>query len=84
MSRYTIPSFDPVFQIVIGWDRPMRTYFAQVLDTAKQPGDDGFARVWAGGTCDEIQTPEALRPLIAAYGDITDEMLSILRADRGS
>ena len=83
MSRYTIPAFDPNFQIVIGWDRPMRTFFAQVLDATKQPGDEGFARVWAGGTFDEIQSPEALRPLIAAYGDITDEMLAVLRADRG-
>ncbi len=62
----------------------MRTFFAQVLDTTKQPGDDGFARVWIGGTFDEIQSPEALRPLIAPYGDITDEMLAVLRADRES
>ena len=83
MSRYTIRSFNPNFQIVIGWDWPMRTYFAQVLDVTKQPGEEGFTRVWVGGTFDEIQSPEALRTPIAAYGDITNEMVATLRTDRG-
>lgn len=83
MSRYTIPSFEPHFQIVIGWDWPMRTFFAQVLDMTKQPGEEGFTRVWVGGTFDEIQSPEALRAPIAAYADITDDMVATLHADRG-
>ncbi len=83
MSRYTIPPFNPDFEIVIGWDRPLRSFFAQVMDTRLAPGDDGYMRLWIGGTFDEIQNPEELRGPISAYTDITDEMLAMLRADRG-
>jgi hypothetical protein len=48
MSRYTIPSFDPNYEIIVGWDWPMRTYFAQVKDTRQAEGDEGFMRVWIG------------------------------------
>ncbi|WP_234729388.1 hypothetical protein [Acidocella facilis] len=45
MSRYTIPSFNPRFEIVVGWDWPMRTYFAQVLDNENPEDDENYARV---------------------------------------
>jgi hypothetical protein len=83
MSRYIIPSFDPAFEIVIGWDWPLKSFFAQVLDTRLTPGDEGYARLWIGGTFDEIQNPEELQAPIASYADLTDEMLATLRADRG-
>ena len=83
MSRYTIRSFDPRFEIVVGWDWPMRTYFAQVLNNENPEDGGNYARVWIGTSFDEIQTPEEMRPLIAAYGNIPDDIIQALRDDRG-
>ena len=83
MSRYTIQSFDPRFEIVVGWDWPMRTYFAQVLDNKNPEDDENRPRVWIGTSFDEIQTPEELRAPIATYGNIPDDIIQALRDDRG-
>jgi hypothetical protein len=82
MSRYTTPSFDPNYEITVGWDWPMRTYFAQVKDIRQAEGDEGFMRVWIGTSFDEIQTPEDLSPPIANYGKLPEEITATLRADR--
>ena len=83
MSRYTIAPFDPRFEIVVGWDWPMRTYFAQVLDNENPEDDENYARVWIGTSFDEIQTPEELHAAIAAYGNMPDDIIQDLRDDRG-
>ena len=57
MSRYAIQPFESKFEIVVGWDWPMRTYFVQVLDTDAIEREDRF-RVWIGTSFDEIQAPE--------------------------
>ena len=31
MSRYNIPSQNPALTIIIGWDNPLQTFFAQAL-----------------------------------------------------
>ncbi len=82
MSRHTIPSFNQRYEIVVGWDWPLRTYFAQVRDN-EAIDDEHPIRVWVGGSFDEVQAPEELREPIAAYGALTDNVFAILRADRG-
>ncbi len=81
MSRHSIPAFDQRYNIVVGWDWPMRTYFAQVLDTDAIEREDRI-RVWIGISFDEIQAPEVLRQPIAAYGTLTDDIIVRLHADR--
>jgi hypothetical protein len=81
MSRHSIPAFDQRYSIVVGWDWPMRTYFAQVLDTDAIEREDRI-RVWIGASFDEIQAPEELRLPVAAYGTLTDDIIAHLHADR--
>ena len=81
MSRHSIPAFDQRYKIIVGWDLPMRTYFAQVQDIDAIEREDRI-RVWIGTSFDEIQAPDVLREPIAAYGTLTDDMLARLRADR--
>ncbi len=81
MSRHCIPAFTQQYNIVVGWDWPIRTYFAQVLYIDAIEREDHI-RVWIGTSFDEIQTPEELRQPIAAYGALTDDMIACLRADR--
>ena len=82
MSRYTITPFDPRFEIVVGWDWPMRTYFAQVLDIDTIEREDRI-RVWIGTSFDEIKTPEVLSAPLSAYGNISDDIIQALRDDSG-
>jgi hypothetical protein len=32
MSRYSIPAQNPALTVVVGWDNPLQTLFAQVFD----------------------------------------------------
>jgi hypothetical protein len=82
MSRHNIPAFDKRYEIVVGWDWPMRTYFAQVHDNETIDDENGVP-VWIGTSFDEILTPEELAEPLAAYGALTDHVIAILHADRG-
>ena len=79
MSRYTIGGNRPELSIVVGWDSPLKSYFAQVWDGGS-PGS-GELRLWAGAGPDRIPTPEALAELVAPYGDIPAEVLEQLEED---
>ena len=81
MSRHSIPAFDQRYEIIVGWDWGMGTFFAQVLNIDAIEREDRF-RVWIGTSFDEIQAPDVLRQPIAAYGTLTDDMIARLCADR--
>ncbi|WP_234729992.1 hypothetical protein [Acidocella facilis] len=82
MSRHNIPAFDKRYEIVVGWDWPMRTYFAQVHDN-EATEDENLVPIWIGTSFDEILTPEELVKPIAPYGALQDNVIAILHADRG-
>ena len=83
MTRYSVDPFSGRFEITIGWDRPLNTYFAQVHDLEVSDDDEGDpVVVWVGATHSEILTPEALQLHIASYGSIPDDIVQTLRADR--
>lgn len=83
MSRHDVESRDPRFQITVGWDNPLNTYFAQVEDTEAEDEDDPVV-VWVGTSHGEIQAPEALQGFVAKYGNIPEDILEDLRADRAA
>ena len=50
MSRYEFlpPRWPDHIALAIGWDRPLNTFFAQVMDYSKGEDDD-CVLVWVGG-----------------------------------
>ena len=50
MSRHTLSALKATHDVVVGWDRPMGTFFAQVADL-DAPGQDENLIVWIGATC---------------------------------
>ena len=46
MSRYTFTGNRSQLRIVVGWDRPLQTYFAQVWDGGEL--EAGNLLLWAG------------------------------------
>jgi len=79
MSRYTIEGNRPALSIVVGWDNPLKTYFAQVWDGGG-PGE-GNLRLWVGAGRDRVPTAEALAELVAPYGEIPAGVLAQLEED---
>jgi len=85
MSRHDLIPFSKQYDVTVGWDPPMETFFAQVEDLilARQGNDDAIL-VWVGTSFREILRPEDLAVHVARYATLTDEDLAILRADRAA
>ncbi len=81
MSRHEIPAKYQGLTVVVGWDNPMITYFAQVED--ESAGDDTDPIVlWLGASHREVLRPEDLALPLAPFADLTKAHLDQLRADR--
>ena len=49
MSRRDWISFSDRYEIIVGWDAPLRSYFAQVEDLVlARQGEDDTLVVWVG------------------------------------
>lgn len=83
MSRHEIPAKHPGFTVAVGWDNPLTTFFAQVVDESADDGDDPVV-LWLGGSNREVLRPEDLVAPLAPYADLTAAHLDQLRADRAA
>lgn len=81
MSRYTFEGNRPEFSIVVGWDNPLESYFAQVWDGGEL--EKGNLRLWAGAGPERVTTVATLAMLVAPYGQIPAEILAQLAEEYG-
>jgi hypothetical protein len=82
MSRYQIAAIDPKFEVTVGWDAPMTTFFAQVVDRALDEADDDNALVlWIGDRDMAVPTIDQLIVAIARYATIPADVIEQLQAD---
>ena len=84
MSRRTVSARQPGFAVVVGWDNPMATFFAQV--TRVQHDDDARDLVVCciGGLSGWVSRAEDLAPPLAPYADLTAADIEQLWADRAA
>jgi len=80
MSRYKFKGRDPRHTIVIGWDNPLETFFAQVWDG--EPGDDYGVELWVGCEIGEIEDVEVIAEIVAPYAEIPAEVVARLVEDQ--
>lgn len=80
MSRHMIQATSPAHQhleICVGWDRPLGTFFAQVLDTTDEFEDEEL--LWTGTSLGQHLTLDgiidALRPWAAIPPDVVMALL---------
>ncbi len=81
MSRYTLePRADnsDIDHGVIGWDRPLETFFAQVFPKAS-PEENAI--VWVGTDFRELRTPEAAIKAIEPYMSVPEHIRGQLLSD---
>lgn len=83
-SRYggTKPG-DPVV-VIVGWDRPLDTFFAQVWDVPPHASDheDGRLLLWAGCDLNEVESVDELARLLAQFTPIPEALRVRLEKDR--
>src|ERR1700733_5402205 len=89
MSRRILPAKDENITVVVGWDNPLQTYFAQVAhnDVPDDNDDDDEGDpviLWIGTNFGEVSDPSRLPGPLAPYADLTQEHLARLRADRAA
>jgi hypothetical protein len=83
MSRHEIPARNPAHKVIIGWDHPLLTFFAQVIDRRKEDADedDKFV-VWIGTRPREIYEINELARKVERYADVSAEIRTTLYGDK--
>lgn len=90
MSRYSLvplPERGAIYEVAIGWDRPLGTFFVIIFGT---PDDDDSAfdraeltpLLWQGTAPGALSTPDAAIALASSYAVIPDGLAAQLAADR--
>jgi hypothetical protein len=75
MSHHTFRGKAPHHTIVVGWDNPLKTFYAQVWDERTEE------LVWFGSAKGEIPNVEDLAEVLAPYGDLPDWLAEQLLLD---
>jgi hypothetical protein len=70
----------PGMRVHAGWDRPLATFFAQVLVT-EADGEDSVI-LWHGTAHGELPTAAQALALLTPYAIIPDGMAALLETDR--
>ena len=84
MSRNSIPARKPGLSVVVGWDNPLGTFFAQVHRHQDDDDPRDPTLLWIGTAPGEIQRPADLVGPLAPYAELTESHLAQLRADRAA
>lgn len=95
MSRHSLqplPGLGAIYEVAIGWDRALATFFVIVFGAPDDDDDDGFAGgdhsdelsplLWEGTAPGAFSTPEAAIALAASYATIPDGLAARLARDR--
>ncbi len=95
MSRYTFAGNDPRYRLFVGWDDPLKSFFAQVEDLAHETNgavinqqamigdceEEGLL-VWVGADGVPILDVKHIVAAVRAYGAIPEEVCVKLRSDQ--
>ncbi len=83
-SRRSIPAHAPDLTVVVGWDNPLSTFFAQVERNQDDDDPRDPILLWIGSELGEIAQAEQLAGSLAPYAELTSELVEQLRADRAA
>ena len=83
MSRHEVAAKDPRHKVIVGWDHPMLTFFAQVIDRAKEEaGKDEKFVLWIGASYREIYEIDELAARLHRYAALPAELRAALYGDK--
>jgi hypothetical protein len=79
MSRHTFTGNRAGIRIVVGWDRPLETYFAQVWDGGEL--EEGNLLLWLRTDPKQTETIEDLAAQLTPFGGLPEGVLDLLRSE---
>ncbi|WP_404478675.1 hypothetical protein [Novosphingobium sp. BL-52-GroH] len=82
MSRYEFPAKEGLSTLVIGWDRPLNTFFVQVFGPAPVAGADPVEVEWQGTSPCKLPTAAHALRVARIYADLPDNLGQVLETDR--
>ena len=81
MSRYSIPAQHAALTIVVGWDNPLQTFFAQAFDPSVE--DEAEADLlWIGTALQAIPTVAALQAQLAGWATLPAALVAQLTREQ--
>ncbi|GLY08285.1 hypothetical protein [Actinoplanes sp. NBRC 101535] len=78
MSRHTVPADTDGIEIIVGWDVPQATFFAQAWDRRRLADDPAAELVWIGTEYREIQDPQTVLDAIKPWATIPEGLADTL------
>ena len=81
MSRYSISPQHPGLTVIVGWDNPLQTLFAQVCDPSCKDEEDAYL-LWIGTAPGAIATVAALQAQLTGWATIPPAILDCLTRDQ--
>jgi hypothetical protein len=81
MSRYTFPAQDPRLTVIVGWDNPLMTFFAEVIDPSIAEDDEAYL-LWIGTAAQAIPTVKALQVQLTGWAAIPADIVDRLTRDQ--
>lgn len=87
MPRYELRGREPHWSVVVGWDNPLQTYFAQFWDdrlngVGEENGEEPV--LWVGCYYAEVPTVSDLQHWLGEYVEIPPDIREQLRQDRAA
>ena len=82
MSRHDLTPFDPAHEVTVGWDPPLQTYFAQVLDTAVGEESLAYEVLWIGTGLCEVPNLAIVIAAVAPFASVPAGLPGQLARDR--
>lgn len=85
MSRHSLaPRADKagLFEIVVGWDRALQTYFVIVFGPPGDETQDPAILLWRGSGISDLPTPFEALTIASCFADIPDGFAAQLEIDR--
>lgn len=82
-NRYMVRGRKPSVRVVVGWDRPMSTYFAQVWDVPEGAShhEEGNLLLWLGTSFHEVEEVDDLAAALEAFVTLPKSLRSGLVGD---
>lgn len=83
MSRHELrplPGSAPVTRGVVGWDRPLQTFFAQLFSINEE--DEEEAHIWVGTFPQELASAGAAIAVVKASCHVPADLAAILETER--
>lgn len=81
MSRHHLIALDPAHEVVVGWDRPLRTFFAQVTNVAADEESNEWTVLWIGCAMEAVSDPALAVHALQPYAVIPADLVQTLQGD---